>query len=85
MPSFFDSELVRTNFETINKREVLFMIDVRSEFARFNSIMPIKSATVKGEAFPYRYYKNEHPEKDVTLIFLAGCTGLADAVFLLFR
>jgi pimeloyl-ACP methyl ester carboxylesterase len=60
------------------------MLELKNEFARYNKIMPIKNATIRGEVFPYRYYKNDQPEKDVTLIFLAGGTGLADAVFLLF-
>ncbi|WP_414150901.1 alpha/beta hydrolase [Acetobacterium carbinolicum] len=61
------------------------MIDVKSEYDKYEKIMPIKKTNVNGGAFPYRYYKNLHAEKDVTLVFLAGGTGLADSVFLLFR
>lgn len=46
--------------------------------------MPIQITKIKNASFPYRYYKNQNPQKDVTLVFLAGGTGLGDAFFLLF-
>ena len=60
------------------------MVDVKKEYERYDSIMPMKEANINGEVFPYRFYKNPQPNKDVTLVFLAGGTGLADAAFLLF-
>ncbi|MCT4545046.1 MAG: alpha/beta hydrolase [Vallitalea sp.] len=59
-------------------------INIKDEFEKFNSLMPIQCAHFKEGDFPYRYYKNVSPVKDVTLVFLAGGTGLADAFFLLF-
>lgn len=40
--------------------------------------------TIKGHSFAYRYYKNIDPEKDVTLVMLAGGSGLADGFFYLY-
>ena len=59
------------------------MIYIKNEFEKYNSIMPIQNANINGSDFSYRYYKNLHPENDVTLVFLAGGSGLADGVFLL--
>jgi pimeloyl-ACP methyl ester carboxylesterase len=59
------------------------VIDIKNEFEKYNSIMPIQNANINGSDFSYRYYKNLHPQNDVTLVFLAGGTGLADGVFLL--
>lgn len=58
--------------------------DVMNEFKNYNRIMPVKNELIRGNDFSYRYYKNPNPEKNVTLVFLAGGTGLADAVFLFY-
>lgn len=60
------------------------MINTKEEFDKYNKLMPVQYAHIDEGDFPYRYYKNTSPEKDVTLVFLAGGTGLADTLFLLF-
>ncbi|GKX27752.1 hypothetical protein SH1V18_02320 [Vallitalea longa] len=58
--------------------------NMKEEFEKYNTLMPIKHAHIDNEDFPYRYYRNVNPAKDITLVFLAGGTGLADSFFLLF-
>lgn len=62
------------------------MIDtnIKAEYEKYDALMPIQHAHIDNKDFPYRYYKNISPAKDVTLVFLAGGTGLADSFFLLF-
>ncbi|GMQ57483.1 hypothetical protein AN1V17_18780 [Vallitalea sediminicola] len=60
------------------------MINTKEEFDKYNKLMPVQYTHIDKGDFPYRYYKNTSPEKDVTLVFLAGGTGLADTLFLLF-
>lgn len=57
---------------------------LKKEYEKFDQCMPLQIAKIKGANFPYRYYRNPNPQKDVTLIFLAGGTGLSDSLFLLF-
>lgn len=63
----------------------LTQLDVKTEFAKFNKEVPVHIAHVAGGNFPYRYYINQHPKSNVTLVFLPGGTGLSDAFFLLYR
>lgn len=59
-------------------------LNLKQEFENFNTLMPVTILELEHGSFPYRYYKNPNPKKDVTLVFLAGGTGLSDAFFLLF-
>ena len=63
----------------------LMNIDMKKEFTKFNKRVPLRTTKVTGGDFPYRYYKNEHAKKDVTLVFLAGGSGLSDSLFLLYH
>lgn len=56
---------------------------LKEKFAEFNKLAPLKTAQLKNGTFTYRYYKNEHPTADVTLVFLAGGTGLGNSIFYL--
>lgn len=60
-------------------------LEPEQEYAWYDSLMPIQVEQVNGGAFPYRYYRNPAPERDVTLLFLAGGTGLGDSAFLFCR
>lgn len=57
---------------------------LKKEYEQFNQQMPLKIATLTNATFAYRYYQNPNPKLGVTLILLAGGSGLADAFFLLF-
>lgn len=59
--------------------------ELEQEYAWYNRLMPMQIGHVNGGDFPYRYYRNPEPNKDVTLIFLAGGTGLGDSAFLFCR
>ena len=56
-------------------------IDMKKEFENYNTLAPVKTANINGCEFAYRYYKNPNPEVNVTLLVLAGGTGLADGMF----
>ena len=57
---------------------------LKEKFDAFNQVAPVKTAKVLGLPFPYRYYRNPDPRKDVTLVTLAGGSGLADGFFYLY-
>lgn len=56
-------------------------VDMKKEFEEYNKLAPVKTVKVHGGEFDYRYYKNPNPEVNVTLIMLAGGTGLGDGFF----
>lgn len=58
-------------------------MDMKKEFAEFNRLAPVKAVKINGGTFAYRYYKNPDPKVNVTLVMLAGGTGLADGFFAL--
>lgn len=57
---------------------------LKEKFAAFNQIAPVQTAEIFGHSFAYRYYKNPNPKKSVTLVMLAGGSGLADGFFYLY-
>ncbi len=57
---------------------------LKEKFVQFNQVAPVQTATILGHPFSYRYYKNPDPSKDVTLVMLAGGSGLADGFFYLY-
>ncbi len=57
---------------------------LKEKFKEYDQVAPVKEATILGERFLYRYYKNPDAKKDVTLLFLAGGTGLGDGFFYLY-
>ncbi len=56
-------------------------IDMKKEFEEYNKLASIKTAKINGGDFSYRYYKNPNPDVNVTLLVLAGGTGLAEGMF----
>lgn len=56
---------------------------LKEKFAEFDKLAPLKTAELKNGRFTYRYYKNEHPTADITLVFLAGGSGLGNSIFYL--
>ena len=59
----------------------LVTIDMKKEFEEYNKLAPVKTVKLNGGEFAYRYYKNPNPDVNVTLIMLAGGTGLGDGFF----
>ena len=57
-------------------------MNVKEKYNDFNKKMPHQIATIDGQEFQYRYYDN--PNSDVTIIFLAGGSGLGDGGFMLY-
>ncbi len=57
---------------------------LKEKFIEFNRIAPVQTATVQGKPFAYRYYKNPDEKKKITLVMLAGGSGLADGFFYLY-
>jgi len=57
---------------------------LKEKFADFNRIAPVQTAVVQGKPFAYRYYRNPDKKKNVTLVMLAGGSGLADGFFYLY-
>ena len=60
------------------------VMTLKEKFDAFNQVAPVKTARVLGRPFPYRYYRNPDPKKSVTLVTLAGGSGLADGFFYLY-
>lgn len=58
--------------------------NIKGKFIEFNKIAPIEEVSVLGHSFKYRYYRNENSNKDVTLVMLAGGSGLGDSFFYLY-
>lgn len=57
---------------------------LKDKFAEFEKTAPLQTTTILGFPFAYRYYKNPNPDKNVTLVMLAGGSGLADGFFYLY-
>ena len=56
-------------------------VDMKKEFEEYNKLAPVKTVKLKGGEFAYRYFKNPSPDVNVTLVMLAGGTGLGDGFF----
>lgn len=56
-------------------------MDVKKEFERYNQIAPVQTAHLSGGDFQYRYYKNPNPQVNVTMVVLAGGSGMGDGFF----
>lgn len=56
-------------------------MDMKKEFKEYNKIAPVRTVKLNGGDFAYRYYKNPNPDVNVTLLVLAGGTGLAEGMF----
>lgn len=56
-------------------------MDMKKEFEEYNKIAPVRTVKLNGGDFAYRYYKNPNPDVNVTLLVLAGGTGLAEGMF----
>ncbi len=56
-------------------------VDMKKEFEEYNKLAPQKTVKLKGGEFTYRYYKNPDPDVNITLVMLAGGTGLGDGFF----
>lgn len=57
---------------------------LKEKFVEFNKIAPLQTSTILDRPFSYRYYKNPDSSKNVTLVLLAGGSGLADGFFYLY-
>lgn len=56
-------------------------VDMEKEFKYYNEVAPMQNANILGEEFKYRYFKNPNPVVNVTIVMLAGGTGLGDGFF----
>ena len=56
---------------------------LKEKFIEFDKLAPLQTAHLQNGDFSYRYYKNESPALDVTLVFLAGGSGLGNSIFYL--
>lgn len=54
-------------------------IDIKEEFAYFDSVAPRQTRKILGKDFTFRYFKNPSPKVDATILMLAGGSGLGDA------
>lgn len=57
---------------------------LKEKFAEYDRKAPKKTAHFKGGDFEYRYYKNPYVEKEITLVLLAGGSGLGEGMFYMF-
>ncbi|MEE5993038.1 MAG: alpha/beta hydrolase [Oscillospiraceae bacterium] len=57
-------------------------MNVKALYETYNKKAPKRKTTINGKPFVYRYYKNPKPEKPVTIVTLAGGSGLGDGFFL---
>lgn len=58
-------------------------MNIKERFVEYEKKAPLKVAKLKHGNFAYHYYKNENPKLDVTLVFLAGGSGLGNSIFYL--
>jgi len=56
-------------------------MDMKKEFEEYNRAVPVQSVKLSGGTFQYRYYKNPNPKLNVTIVMLAGGSGMADGFF----
>ena len=54
---------------------------LKEKFAEYDKKVPKQVAHLKGGDFAYRYYKNPNVEKEITLVLLAGGSGLGEGMF----
>ena len=57
-------------------------MNVQALYEVYNRKAPRRKTTINGKPFVYRYYKNPKPDKPVTIVTLAGGSGLGDGFFL---
>lgn len=57
---------------------------LKEKFAEYDKKVPKQRVRLKGGDFEYRYYKNSHVEKEITLVLLAGGSGLGEGMFYMF-
>lgn len=57
---------------------------LKEKFAEYDREVPRRTAHLNGGDFEYRYYKNPHTEKEITLVVLAGGSGLGESMFYMF-
>lgn len=58
-------------------------LNVKTEWEYYNKVAPFHTYSLNGNELKYRYYKNEGAK--VTIVVLAGGSGLADGFFLFLR
>ena len=58
---------------------------LKEKYTQFDKTAPLRTARLTHGSFTYRYYKNSQiPSGNITLVFLAGGTGLGDSLFYLY-
>lgn len=58
---------------------------LKEKYTQFDKTAPLRTARLTHGSFTYRYYKNsQSPSGNITLVFLAGGTGLGDSLFYLY-
>jgi len=58
---------------------------LKEKYIQFDKTAPLRTARLTHGSFTYRYYKNnQSPSGNITLVFLAGGTGLGDSLFYLY-
>ncbi len=60
-------------------------MSLKEKFVEFDRVAPIESIDIQGHPFAYRFYKNPNPDKNVTLVMLAGGSGMAEGFFYLYE
>lgn len=58
-------------------------INLNQAFEEYNTIAPKKILQLDNGNFEYRYFNNPNPQYDITIITLAGGSGMADSLFLM--
>lgn len=61
----------------------LLDLDVKKEWTYYNNVAPFQKYIFNNQEVKYRYYKNDN--SDITIVVLAGGSGLADGFFLFLR
>lgn len=57
---------------------------LKEKFIEYDKKVPKQTICLKGGKFEYRYYKNPHIKKEITLVLLAGGSGLGEGMFYMF-
>lgn len=58
-------------------------LNIKEEWTYYNKVAPFQTYLMNGDKLKYRYYKKE--DAKVTIVVLAGGSGLADGFFLFLR